>query len=123
MKFLLDVNALIVWRHATANGHARFHAWAKAEGFDTIATCAHAELGFLRVSMQVFWLSLGEAQTALADMRKHAGGFISTAPSPRLESWAAKPALTSDAYLSQIAAANGLILATFDTDIPGAVQI
>ncbi len=123
MKYLLDVNALIAWRHATANGHARFHAWVKAEGFDTIATCAHAELGFLRVSMQVFRLSRAEAQTALADMKKHAGGFIATSPSPRLDSWAVKPAQTSDAYLSQLAAANGLRLVTFDTGIPGAVQI
>ncbi len=123
MKYLLDVNALIAWRHATADGHARFHAWAKTEGFDTLATCAQAELGFLRVSMQVFRLSLAEAQAALADMKKHAGGFIATAPSPQLDSWAAKPAQTSDAYLSQIAAANGLSLATFDTGIPGAVKI
>jgi predicted nucleic acid-binding protein len=123
VKYLLDVNALLAWRHATANGHDRFHAWAKAEGFDALATCALAELGFLRVSMQVFRLSRAEAQTALADMKRHAGGFVSIAPSPELDSWATRPAQTSDAYLSQIAAANGLRLATFDTAIPGAVQI
>ncbi len=46
MKYLLDVNALIAWRHANAHGHAAFHAWAKADGFKALATCAHAELGF-----------------------------------------------------------------------------
>ena len=123
MKYLLDVNTLIAWRHATANGHARFHEWASAEGFDTLATCAHSELGFIRVSMQVFRLSLVEAQAALAEMKTHARGFIAEAPTPRLDAWAVKASQTSDAYLLQIAEANGAKLATLDTGIPGAVQI
>jgi hypothetical protein len=123
VKYLLDIPALMAWSHPTANGHARFHAWAKTEGFAALATCAHVELGFIRVSMAAYGFSLESAQKALTEMKKHAGGFIAGAPSPRLGSWAAKPAQTSDAYLSQIAAANGLSLATFDTGIPGAVQI
>ncbi len=123
MKFLLDVNALIAWRHATAHGHGRFHAWARREGFDQLATCAQGELGFVRVSMQTFQLTLAEAQAALAEMKKSAGGFIATAPSPRLAPWASSAGRTSDAYLEQLAAAAGLKLATFDTGIPGAVQI
>ncbi len=123
MKYLLDVNALIAWRHATANGHDRFHAWAAREGFSALATCAHSELGFVRVSMQVFLLTLAEAQDALAEMKIHTGGFIAAAPAPRLAVWAVKPAQTSDAYLVQVAAAAGLKLATFDTGIPGAVTI
>lgn len=120
MKYLLDVNALIAWRHATAHGHAAFHAWAKAEGFAAMSTCAHTELGFLRVSMQVFRLTLTEAQAALADMKKTAGGFVAAAPSPRLAPWATMAAKTSDAYLVQLAASAGLLLATFDAAIPGA---
>ncbi|MBE7540354.1 MAG: hypothetical protein HS122_18325 [Opitutaceae bacterium] len=123
MKYLLDVNALIAWRHANAHGHAAFHAWAKAEGFKTFGTCAHAELGFIRVSMQVFQLSLADAQAALADIKRQAGGFVSAAPSPKLPAWSARPNRTSDAYLAQVAASVGLTLATFDTDIPGAALI
>ncbi len=123
MKYLLDVNALIAWRHVTANGHERFHVWATREGFSALATCAHSELGFLRVSMQVFSLTLVEAQTALAEMKKHTGGFIAAAPAPQLATWAAKPSQTSDAYLVQLAAAAGLTLATFDAGIPGSVTI
>jgi predicted nucleic acid-binding protein len=123
VKYLLDVNALIAWRHANAHGHAAFHAWAKAEGFKALGTCAHVELGFLRISMQVFQLSLAEAQTALADIKRQAGGFIATAPSPKLPTWSAKPNQTSDAYLAQVAASAGLTLVTFDTDIPSATLI
>lgn len=123
MKYLLDVNAMLAWRHASANGHASFHAWAAAEGFDALATCAHVELGFLRISMQIFQLNLAEAQAALAEMKQHVGGFIPAAPSPRLDAWASRAARTSDAYLLQMAAANGLRLATLDASIPGAVQI
>jgi predicted nucleic acid-binding protein len=123
VKYLLDVNALIAWRHASANGYAVFHAWAKTEGFGSVATCANTELGFLRVSMQVFRLTLAEAQAALADMKQLAGGYVPAAPSPRLAPWATTAAKTSDAYLMQLAAAAGLKLATFDASIPGATLI
>lgn len=123
MKYLLDVNALLAWRHANAHGHDAFHRWAKAVGFQALGTCAHVELGFLRVSMQVFNLSLTEAQTALAEIRGQAGGFVAAAPSPKLPAWSGKPSQTSDAYLVQVAAEAGLTLATFDTTIPGATLI
>lgn len=123
MKFLLDVNALIAWRHVTAHGHAVFHSWAKAQGADSLATCALAELGFLRVSMQAFKLTLAEAQSSLAELKKQAGGHVAAAPSPRLAPWATTATKTSDAYLVQLASSAGLTLATFDADLPGAVLI
>lgn len=123
MKYLLDVNALMAWSHPTAAEHSRFHAWAKTAGFDALATCAHVELGFIRVTMQTLGFSLGDAQKALAEMKKHTGGFIAIAPPPSLASWASTAAKTSDAYLAQLAESAGLKLATFDTGIPGAVQI
>jgi len=123
VKYLLDVNALMAWSHPSAAEHAHFHAWAKAAGFDALATCAHVELGFIRVTMQTLRFSLEDAQKALAEMKKHTGGFVATAPSPWLASWASTTAKTSDAYLVQLAESAGLKLATFDTGIPGAVQI
>jgi len=123
MRYLLDVNALIAWRHANAHGHTAFHGWAKAQGYRNLATCAHAELGFIRVSMQVFQLSLAEAQAALAAIKRQTGGFVAEAPSPNLPSWSVQPRQTSDAFLMQVAASAGLALATFDADIPGAILI
>jgi hypothetical protein len=71
----------------------------------------------MRVSMQVFGYTLPMAQAAVDGLRREAGGFIAPGPSPRLAAWATAPARTSDAYLVQIAAANGLKLATFDEGI------
>lgn len=114
---LLDVNALVAWEHNGSPHHARFHAWAKREGLSNLWTCALAELGFIRVSMQVFGYTLAQATTALVQMYKHTGGFVEVAPSPRLAAWATTAAHTSDAYLAQIARANGLRLATFESGI------
>lgn len=92
-------------------------------GMGNLFTCAHSELGFIRVSMQAFGYSLNEAQDALAEIRKKLGGFVAQAPSPRLPDWSRTAGRTSDAYLAQVAGKNGLILATFDGGIPGAWTI
>lgn len=123
MKYLLDVTALVAWSQQRAPHHDRFHSWAATQGLNELATCAHSELGFIRVSMQVFGDSLAEAQTQLAAMKREAGGFVSQAPSPKLAAWSATAAKTSDAYLTQVAAGAGLTLATFDRGIPGSVLI
>lgn len=123
MKYLLDVNALVAWSQQRAPHHDRFHSWASTQGLNELATCAHSELGFIRVSMQVFGDSLAEAQTQLAAMKREAGGFVSQAPSPKLAAWSATAGKTSDAYLTQVAAGAGLTLATFDRGIPGSVLI
>jgi predicted nucleic acid-binding protein len=123
VRFLLDVNALIAWWHARAPHHGRFHEWAARNSFSALATCAHAELGFIRVSMQVFGYSLSDAQSALAEMKRAAGGFVKMAPSPKLPKWSTSPAQTSDAYLMQVANSTGLILATFDTGMPAPCEL
>jgi predicted nucleic acid-binding protein len=117
MIYLLDVNALLAWRHSRAPHHDAFHSWAARVGPTNLRTCAHAELGFIRVSMQVFAYTLHQAQDALASIKGEAGGFVKTAPSPRLAAWADTAARTADAYLAQIARTNGLRLATFDAGI------
>ncbi len=123
MKYLLDVNALIAWGQQRAPQHAQFHAWAAGHGLKELVTCAHSELGFLRISMQVFGDSLTDAQTQLKALKGAAGGFLEAAPSPNLPPWARRAADTTDAYLMQVAASAGLELATFDTGIPGATLI
>lgn len=123
MKYLLDINALLACEHRGSPHQAAFHRWAGREGLGNLASCAHVELGFIRVSMQVFGYSLEQAQAALVEIKQKLGGFVAAAPSPRLPSWAVTGARTSDGYLVQLADKNGLRLATFDTGIPGALQI
>jgi predicted nucleic acid-binding protein len=117
VKYLLDINALLAWEHPNSPHHAGFHAWAAQTAKAALWTCAHTELGFLRVSMQVFGYSLHQAADALAVIKHHAGGYILAAPAPRLPTWASTAAKTSDAYLVQIARENGMRLATFDRGI------
>ena len=122
MKYLLDVNALIAWWHHTHPKHVIFHAWEKkaGAGFANLATCATAELGFLRISMQVYRYTLAEAQNALAQLKQKAGGFIADCPPPKLAAWSTTASKTTDAYLCQLARAHGLQLATFDSGIKDA---
>ncbi len=121
MKYLLDVNALLAWEHTNSPHHAAFHAWAGRAGRANLWTCGHAELGFIRVSMQVFSYTLSQATEALTALKRHAGGFVEVAPSPRLPAWSSIAAKTSDAYLTQVARENRMRLATFDSGIKDAV--
>lgn len=117
MTYLLDVNALVAWRHTRAPQHGAFHKWVARTGRENLRTCALCELGFLRVSMQVFGYTLSQAQGALRDIKREVGGYVEAAPSPDLADWATTAARTSDAYLIQLAKANDLRLATFDRGI------
>ena len=121
MNYLLDVNALLAWEHTGSPHHSDFHAWVQIDRQRKLWTCAHSELGFLRVSMQVFGYSLSQATDALSLLKKHSDGFVDVAPSPRLPVWASSAAKTSDAYLTQIANENGMRLATFDSGIKDTV--
>lgn len=123
MKYLLDVNALLACEHRGSPHHRLFHEWARREGLTQLAACGLVELGFIRLSMQVFGYSLVQAQAAVAAIRPRLGGFIEMAPIPNLAVWAVTPAQTTDAYLVQIAGRHGLQLATFDRKITGACQI
>jgi len=120
MKYLLDVNTLVGSRYAGHPHHAAFHRWAMKTGFSNLYTCVHAELGFLRVSMQAVRLSRKEADIALAEIRKRTGGYIADCPQPNLATWADTAPKTTDAYLCQLAHANGMQLATFDNGIKDA---
>ena len=117
MKYLLDVNALVAWWHGRSPHHAAFHVWAAGVSAKQLRTCAHTELGFIRVSMHVFGYSLRQSQDALASMKRDMGGFLDAAPAPKLAPWATTASRTSDAYLAQLATAHGLRLATFDAGI------
>ena len=117
MRYLLDVNSLLAWEHGNSPHHGSFHAWAKVVGRANLWTCALTELGFLRVSMQVFGYDLRQASEALAVLKQNAGGFIEIAPAPSLPGWASNASRTSDGYLTQVALENKMQLATFDTGL------
>jgi predicted nucleic acid-binding protein len=117
VTYLLDVNSLVAWHHAGSPHHERFHAWVPRVGRTNLRTCALSELGFLRVSMQVFGYTLRQATAELSAMKKETGGFIEQAPSPALPSWATTASRTSDGYLVQLAASLGMKLATLDAGI------
>ena len=121
MRYLLDVNALLAWEHGNSPHHVSFHAWANEVGSENLWTCALSELGFLRVSMQVFGYSLHQASGALTVMKQSAGGFVEVAPSPQLPAWSVNASRTSDGYLAQVARENSMRLATFDAGIKDAV--
>lgn len=114
MSHLLDVNALLAWEHANSPHHATFHEWAAKLEDRQFWTCALAELGFIRVSMQVFAYDKKMAVAALLRIKSATTGFIENAPSPRLPAWVHAAGQTTDAYLVQLAKINHLKLATFD---------
>lgn len=123
MKYLLDVNTLLAYNYRRNSHHEPFHRWALKEGFTSMATCAVVELGFIRISMAAYHVSLADAQKDLAEIKHKLGGFIEKNPSPHLPAWSGQAAKTTDAYLLQLAKSAGLELATFDTGIPGAILI
>ena len=121
MKYLLDVSALVAMFHSNHPHHARFHTWfAKLPSGDT-GSCAICDLGFIRTSMVGYGHDLQEAENALVAMKKRdVTGYIDTLPAPRLARWVLSHKQTTDAYLCQLAAANGMMLATFDAGIKDA---
>lgn len=121
--FLLDVNALLAWEHPTAHGHAAFHAWRAAHPTDELLACAITELGFIRVSVQVFSYSIAQAHEALAQRLRPHLRFLPDLPAPALPTWVMGASRTTDGYLVQVAQTHGAMLATFDAGIPGAIVI
>ena len=126
MKYLLDVNVLVAMHHTNHPEHGILHAWLTGQTPTQFSSCAICDLGFIRVSMNVYNFTREVAERELANMRKlNVPGYIDTTPPPRLARWVLSHKHTTDAYLCQLAAANGMKLATFDTSIkdPAAFHI
>ena len=116
MKYLLDVNALLAVSHA-GPFYQRLRHWVSSQNGAVYSTCAITELGFIRVSMIRYKFDRATAERALAYAKQNITGYIDTLPPPRLAAWANKHSETTDSYLCQLAAANGMKLATFDQNI------
>ena len=116
MKYLMDVNALIAAIWTDHVGHSTADAWVKSK---SLVTCPFSELGFLRVSAHP--KALG---SAMADARKLLEGFLTkhaveflAADLPALKTKATRSEELKDLYLADLAAANRMKLATFDSKI------
>ena len=121
MKYLMDVNTLVAWHHTIpTDKHTRIHEWRRRANPLLVSTCAICELGFVRISMSAYGYDREMAQRALERLKRDMPGYIDSLPSPVFAQWVLSHKHTTDAYLCQLAAANGMKLATFDAGIKDA---
>jgi len=125
MNYLLDVNALVSMHHTHHPDHKTMHAWLAGHTPTQRYSCVICDLGFIRISMNIYNYTLDSAQNGLALVKRDVAGYIDTTPPPRLSRWVLSHKHTTHAYLCQLAAANGMKLATLDTAIkdPAAFHI
>ena len=129
MTYLLDVNALVALGFVHHEFHDRVARWLKAQRFPEIATCSITELGFVRVLSQapLYGLAVGQARSLLLRLKKtDVLSFTFIADShdiAHLPTWVKSAKQTTDGHLPELANANGAMLATLDSKIPGAYLI
>lgn len=117
MSHLLDVSLLLACGWSSHAKHAAARAWLERQSAFT--TSPLAELGFIRVSMTPgYRATFADAQTALADItsRKQARWVSADLPAAKLPPLASHTHVT-DAYLVELARAQGLKLATLDDEL------
>ncbi len=129
MKYLLDVNALVALGVFEHEFHDRVAAWVEALYLPSLATCSITELGFIRVLAQApgYSFSVAQARALLIRLKQSNRFPIKLIPddhdASHLPAWVKTPKQTTDGHLLELAGANGAILATLDTKIPGAYLI
>ena len=130
MRYLLDVNALIAFGHTQHVFHTRVVTWASVVARDELpefATTPITELGFLRIMSQVYGVSVSDAKDLLASLKDFEGldfQFIADDhDASKLPAWVSGAKQTTDGHLSELARAQGCVLATLDERIPGAFVI
>lgn len=116
MKYLLDVNVLLAAIWVSHSDHLKADAWVQKK---ELATCPVTELGFLRISTHPKAL-----KATMADARRLLQGFHSAAGphflADDLKPLKSNPANTdevTDHYLADLAASQGMKLATLDTGL------
>lgn len=124
MKFLLDVNALIALGYRKHVFHSRVSAWAVGR---TLVTCSIAELGFVRILVQLPEVDVTVAicRDLLAKLKKERrmSQIADLQSAVHLPAWVQTPRQITDGHLLQLAAASHVTLATLDQGIPGAFLI
>ncbi len=129
MRYLFDVSALIAFGLGHHVFHDRVFRWVDLERKSTFLTCPITELGFIRVASQpaVYALSVKDARDLLQQMKSNPdlplSFLVDDQDISTLPSWVKTPAQTTDGHLAHLATAHHAVLATLDTNIPGAFLI
>jgi predicted nucleic acid-binding protein len=129
MTYLLDVNALVALGIVNHEFHGRVASWIKSSRSQNLASCSITELGFLRVASQApaYGFAVAQARTLLERLKRAASSRFVFLPDAHdishLPNWVRIPKQITDGHLSQLAKANGAILATLDEKIPGSYLI
>jgi len=129
MIYLLDVNALVALGFISHEFHPRIAHWILSNRSAQLASCSITELGFLRVLAQApaYGFTVAQARSLLLrlkEARTHPLEFIADVHDvSHLPGWAKAPKQITDGHLSELAKANGAVLATLDENIPGSYLI
>jgi predicted nucleic acid-binding protein len=129
MIYLLDVNALVALGFMNHEFHPRVARWIRAKGSPQLASCSITELGFLRVMAQApaYGFTVSQARSLLLRLKEAQTGPLAFIPDGRdvshLPVWVKTPKQITDGHLSDLAKANGALLATLDENIPGSYLI
>jgi predicted nucleic acid-binding protein len=130
VTYLLDVNALVALGFLQHEFHGRVASWvARAKQPFLLATCSITELGFVRVLTQApaYGFTITQARTLLLRLKEaDVPRFVFVTDGldvSHLPAWVKTGKQTTDGHLSQLAKANGAVLATLDGKIPDAFLI
>lgn len=129
MIYLLNVNALVALGFLNHEFHDRVARWIQSSRPLQLASCSITELGFVRVLSQAaaYGFTVAQARTLLLRLKRVRGSpltFISDAHDvAHLPDWVKAPKQITDGHLSQLASANGAMLATLDENITGSFVI
>ena len=129
MIYLLDVNALVALGFINHEFHPRVARWVQAKTSPQLASCSTTELGFLRVLDQApaYGFTVSQARSLLLRLKELPTcqlAFIADRHDvSHLPGWVKGPKQITDGHLSDLAKANGALLATLDENIPGSYLI
>jgi len=134
MIYLLDVNALVALGFINHEFHDRVASWiqsaaSRRAATSSLATCSIIELGFVRVLAQApaYGFTVTQARTLLLRLKRSRVLRLQFIPDDHdishLPGWVRSPKQISDGHLSNLAGANGAVLATLDENIPGSYLI
>jgi len=129
MIFLLDVNALVALGFMNHEFHPRVARWVRANSSPQLASCSITELGFLRVLAQApaYGFTVAQARSLLLRLKEAPTRPLVFIPDghdvSHLPGWVKAPKQITDGHLSDLAKANGALLATLDENIPGSYLI
>ena len=129
MIYLLDVNALVALGFINHEFHPPVARWVRAKAAPQLASCSITELGFLRVLAQApaYGFTVSQARSLLLRLKEAPRcplEFISDGHDvSHLPGWVKVPKQITDGQLSDLAKANGALLATLDENIPDSYLI